>query len=133
MIFATFNLLRNLQSKWKSNENISSQYFIISPFEIYCFACTNVFEKPQFSSIQSLSRVRLFAGTAALQASLSITSSQSLLKLISIETVMPSNHLILSSSSPPALNFPQHQGLFQKMGSLHQVAKVLELQHQSFK
>ena len=95
MIFATFNLLRNLQSKWKSNENISSQYFIISPFEIYCFACTNVFEKPQFSSIQSLSRVRLFAGTAALQASLSITSSQSLLKLISIESVMPSNHLIL--------------------------------------
>ena len=51
----------------------------------------------QFSWVQSLSRVRLFATpwTAALQASLSITKSQSLLKLMSIESVMPSNHLIL--------------------------------------
>ena len=46
---------------------------------------------------QSLSHVRLFATpwTAARQASLSITNSQSLLKLMSIESVMPSNHLIL--------------------------------------
>ena len=52
---------------------------------------------PQFSSVQSLSRVWLFVTpwTAARQASLSITSSQSLLKLMSIESVMPSNHLIL--------------------------------------
>ena len=51
----------------------------------------------QFSSVQSLSRVQLFATpwTAAHQASLSITNSQSLLKLMSIESVMPSNHLIL--------------------------------------
>ena len=51
----------------------------------------------QFSSVQWLSRVRLFATswTAACQASLSITNSQSLLKLKSIELVMPSNHLIL--------------------------------------
>ena len=50
-----------------------------------------------FSSVQSLSRVRLFATpwTAAVQASLSITNSQSLLKLMSIESVMLSNHLIL--------------------------------------
>ena len=49
------------------------------------------------SSVQLLSSVRLFATpwTAARQASLSITNSQSLLKLISIEVVMPSNHLIL--------------------------------------
>ena len=49
------------------------------------------------SSVQSLSRVWLFMtlGTAAHQASLSITNSQSLLKLTSIESVMPSNHLIL--------------------------------------
>ena len=48
-------------------------------------------------SVQSLSCVQLFATpwTAACQASLSITSSQSLLKLMSIESVMPSNHLIL--------------------------------------
>ena len=51
----------------------------------------------QFSSVQSLSRVWLFATpwTAAHQASLSITNSQNLPKLMSIESVMPSNHLIL--------------------------------------
>ena len=50
-----------------------------------------------FSSVQLLSCVRLFVTpwTAARQASLSITNSQSLLKLMSIESVMPSNHLIL--------------------------------------
>ena len=50
-----------------------------------------------FSSVQSLSRVRLFVTPwmAAHQASLSITNPQSLLKLVSIESVMPSNHLIL--------------------------------------
>ena len=51
----------------------------------------------QFSSVQSLSRVRLFATPwiAARQASLSITNSQSLPKLTSIESVMPTKHLIL--------------------------------------
>ena len=51
----------------------------------------------QFSSVQSLSRVQLFVTpwTAARQASLSITNSQSLLKFMSIESVMSSNHLIL--------------------------------------
>ena len=50
-----------------------------------------------FSSVQSLSHVRLFVtpGTAASQASLFITNSRSLLKLMSIESVMPSNYLIL--------------------------------------
>ena len=51
-----------------------------------------------FSSVQSLNCVRLFATpwTTARQASLSITNSQSLLKLMSIESMMPSNLLILS-------------------------------------
>ena len=50
-----------------------------------------------FSSVQSLSRVRLFATpwTAACQASLSITKSWNLLKLMSIDSVMTSDHLIL--------------------------------------
>ena len=54
----------------------------------------------ELSSVQLLSCVRLFATpwTAAHQASLSITSSQSLLKLMPIELVIPSNHLILCSS-----------------------------------
>ena len=51
----------------------------------------------QFSSVQSLSHVRFFVTpwTAARQASLSVTNSQSLPKLVSIESMMPSNHLIL--------------------------------------
>ena len=59
---------------------------------------TDLFWKmDKFSSVQSLSCVRLFATPwiAARQASLSITNSQSLLKLMSIESVMPSSHLIL--------------------------------------
>ena len=94
------------------------------------------FTKDQFSSVQSLSRVRLFVTPwiAVLKASLSITNSQSSLKLMSIELVMPSSHLILSSPSPPAPNPSQHQGLFQWVYSSHEVAKVLEfqLQHHSF-
>ena len=68
-----------------------------------------LFPSVQFSSFQLLSRVQLFAipWTAAHQASLSIANSQSLLKLMSIESVIPSNHLILCSSpSPPLSIFP---------------------------
>ena len=64
----------------------------------------------QFSSVQSLSRVRLFATpwTAARQASLSITNSRSLLKTMSIASVMPSNHvtlcpLLLLPPIPPSI------------------------------
>ena len=62
----------------------------------------------RFSLVQSLSRFRLLATpwTAARQASLSITNSQSLLKLMSIESVMPSNHLILCRPLLPPLIFP---------------------------
>ena len=56
-----------------------------------------LFHNLQFSSVQSLSRVRLFATQwiAARQASLSITNSRSSLRLTSIKSVMPSSHLIL--------------------------------------
>ena len=66
-------------------------------------------------SVQSLSHVRLFVTpwTAAYQASLSISSSWNLLKPMSIESVMPSNHHILSTPSPLTFNLSQHQGLFQ--------------------
>ena len=58
---------------------------------------TNLAFIPSVSSVQSLSRILLFATpwTAACQASSSITNSQSLLRLLSMELVMPSNHLIL--------------------------------------
>ena len=71
-----------------------------------------------FSSVQLLSRVRLFATPwiTARQASLSITNSQSSLKLMSIESVMPSSHLILCrpllscpQSLPASKSFPMSQ------------------------
>ena len=93
-------------------------------------------ERTQFSSVQLLSHVWLFATPwiTTHQASLSITNSRSSLKLMCIESVMPSSHLILSSPSPPAFNPSQHQGLFQWVNSSHELAKVLEFQseHQSF-
>ena len=46
------------------------------------------------------------------------------------DAIQPSHHLL--SASPPAFNLSQYQGLFQWIISLYQVAKVLELQHQSF-
>ena len=84
----------------------------------------------QFSSVQYLSRVHLFVTpwTAAHQPSLSIPNSQSLLKLMYIRSVMPSNHLILLSPSPPAPNPSQHQSPLQWVNSSHEVAKVLEFQ-----
>ena len=73
-----------------------------------------------FQSVQSLSRVRLFATPwiAARQASLSITNSQSSLRLMSIESVMPSNHLILCRPLlllppiPPSIRVFQMSQLF---------------------
>ena len=59
--------------------------------------CASGYKRVQFSSVQSLSRVQLFLTPwiTARQASLSITNSQSTLKLTSIKSVMPSSHLIL--------------------------------------
>ena len=75
----------------------------------------------QFSLVQSLSHVRLFvtSWTAARQASLSITNSRSLLKLMSIELVMPSNHLILCHPLllPPSI-FPSIR-VFSNGSALH--------------
>ena len=74
-----------------------------------------------FSSVQSLSYFRLFATpwTAARQASLSMTSSQRLLKLMSTESVMPSNHLILCCPLllPPSI-FPSIT-VFSSESALH--------------
>ena len=74
----------------------------------------------QFSSVQSLSRVQLFvtAWIAAHQASLSITSSQGLVKLMSVESVMPSNYLILCSLLLPPSVFPSIR-VFSKELVLH--------------
>ena len=84
----------------------------------------------QFSSVQSLSRVRLFATPwiTARQASLSITNSRSSLRLASIKSVMPSSHLILCRPLLLLPPIPPSISLFQWVNSSHEVAKVLEFQ-----
>ena len=87
--------------------------------------------------VHSLRCVQLFvtAWTAALQDSLQSITNSCLIKHMPIELVMDSVHLILCHpTSPFAFSLSQYQGLYQIFSSLHQVAKVLELQlqHQSF-
>ena len=85
--------------------------------------------------VQLLSCVRLFVTpwTSAHQPPLSFTISRSLFKLMSIESVMPSNHLICCSLLLLPSIFPSIR-VFSNESTLHQVAKVLEfrLQHHSF-
>ena len=89
----------------------------------------------QFSSVQSLSHVQLFATPwiAEHQASLSITNSKSSLKLTSIGSVMPSNHIIfcrpfllLPSIFPSVFSNESFPRVFSSDSSSNQVAKVLE-------
>ena len=87
--------------------------------------CSSTFAWCQFSPDQSLSRVRRFATPriAPGQASLSITNSQSLLKLMPIESVIPSSHLILCR---PLILLPPISPsirVFSKESTLHEVAK----------
>ena len=113
--------LQHQSFQWKVNSGLIS--FRIDWFDLLAVQGTL---KSLLCSVQSLSHVQLFPTpwTAAHQASLSITNSQNLPKLMSIELVMPSNHFIVCHSpSPPALNLSQHQGLFQWVSSSHQVAK----------
>ena len=114
--------------------------FLTSLHATCCAVCLSVLNS--VSSVQSLSRVWLFAtpGTAACQASLSITNSWSLLKLMSIELAMPCHHLILCcpllllpSIFPSIRVFPSESVLcIRLIQSI--LCKVLEfqLQHQSF-
>ena len=88
------------------------------------------------SSVHLLSCVQFFVipWTAARQASLYINNFQSLLKLMSIESVMPSNYPIICRPLLLPLICPSHQGLSKWVSSSLEVAKVLEFQlkHQSF-
>ena len=79
---------------WTRLSDFTFTFFLLT---ISVYQPSKPFNKGQFSPIQLLSHVQLFATpwTAAHQASLSITNSRSLLKLMSIKSVMSSNHLIL--------------------------------------
>ena len=110
-------------------QSIGASASVLYVFIYICiYVCIYIY---QFRSVQSLSCVRLFATPwiSARQASLSITNSQSLLKLISswVGDAIQLSHP-LSSPSPPDFNLSQHQGLFKWARSLLQVAKILEFQ-----
>ena len=125
----TTALLRDVKSQWVHSKNLLCKTFTGSP-SLMTLAQEHSFlflESLPHHSVQALGRVRLFATPwiAAHQASLSMTNSWSLLRLMPIQLVMPSSHLILLCPSPPAPNPSQHQGLFQWVNSSHQVAKVL--------
>ena len=117
---------------WHTKEHISPWYILgsgVSGHRICLYSASVV--------VQLLSHVWLFATpwTAAPQASLSFIISQSLLKLMSILLMIPSNHFILRYPLLLLLSiFPSITVFFQGVGSLHQVAKVLGLQlpHQFF-
>ena len=85
--------------------------------------------------IQFLSHFQFFVTpwTVAGQVFLSFSVSLSFLRLMSVESVMPSQPFHpMSPHHALSLNLSQHQGLFQSISSSPQVAKVLEFQHQSF-
>ena len=85
---------------------------------VFQWKCLNI-SSVQFNSVQSLSCVQLFdSWTRACQASLSITNSQRLLKLMSIESVVPSSHLILCHPLLLLLPIPPSIRVFSKESTL---------------
>ena len=103
--FGSYNIMIEYLHMLQTISQISLVDIYLPP---YCFQCCLVF----FFMIMC---------TAAHQASLSFTISQSLLKHMSIESVMPSNHLILVALFPLLHSVSLSQGLFQWVRSSHQV------------
>ena len=142
-------ILMNIQVGWFSGSpthNLGNMFLSCSSIDSGWFCFSFTLKGAQRSSlkksflfavvVQSFSYVWLFAipWTAARQDSLSFIISQCLCKLMSIESVMPSNHHILCHPLILLPSTSQHQCLFQWISSSHQVAEVLELQlqYQSF-
>ena len=143
-----FHCLKAYVSEVKGGEGFS-QYFFFPFKNFYTFISLfclkeSLNAKPlrsnaislDFSSVQLLSRVQLFAvlWTAAHQVSLSITNSWSLLKLMSIELVMPSNHLILCCSFlllppiPPSIRWPKHWSFRFSISPSNKYSEVISFQ-----
>ena len=135
--YATGNQWRNNSRKIEGIEPEQKQHPVVDVTgdrsnircckEQYCVGTWNV---RSISSVQSLGRVRLFVTPciAARQASLSITNSRSSLKFMSIESVTPSNHLILCQPLLLLPPIPPSIRVFQWVNSSHEVAKVLQFQ-----
>ena len=116
------------KSNWKSTilvKVVDLLYIITLHIILKHTATLTVDRAPSLVVVLSLSHVRLFvtSWTAACQASLSFTVFQSLLRLMSIESMMPSHHLILCHPLLLSSILPN----IRVFDSSHQVAKVLEL------
>ena len=100
--------------------------FLLCRFGTLRWGCRSSTGIIQFSSVQSLSHVQLFATpwTTACQASLSITNSWSLPKLMSIELVMPSSHLILCRSLLLPSIFPSSRVFSNESALLSQMSQL---------
>ena len=99
--------LRVFGDVWRAREKGYEAKISLAAWHVQGSKTKQVGTSVQFSSFQLLSRFQLFATPriTALQASLSITSSQSLLKLMPIESVMPSSHLILCPPPSPGTHY----------------------------
>ena len=111
-IFSVTFVLWKCMSLWKT-----------SPVTFYHTYLYLIMVMIQFSSVSQSCLTLCDPMNHSMPGLMSVTNSRSLLKLMSIKSVMPSSHLILSSPSPPAPNPSQHQGLFQRVNSLHEVVK----------
>ena len=153
--FAFTNVFLTYLATWEVHRRINNKYFFFKRQkkpkkkpDIYCLTFSNfqylsakylAILGIQFSTVQSLSRVWLFATpwTAACQSSLSITNSHSLPKFMLIESVMPSSHLILCRPLlllpfPASESFPMSQ-LFASDGqSIGASASVLPVSIQGW-
>jgi len=143
--WAAYAWIMQVTWRWKHQfSSVAQSYWTLCDFmdcSMPGFPVHHQLPELPFSSVTQLCPTLCNPTDCSKPASLFITNYQSLLKFMFIKSVIPSNHLILSSPSPPAFNLSQHllqwvfsQGLFQWVSSLHQVAKGLEfqLQHQSF-
>ena len=115
-----------MANRWGNNGNSDRLYFLGSKI-------TADGDSVQFSHSVMSSSLRPH-GLQHSQASLSITNSQSLLKLMSIESVMPSNHLVLCRTFSSCLRSFPASGSFPRSVFFTSGAQVLnlQLQHQSF-
>ena len=134
--FSILIFFKSFNHKWVLNFVKGFLYFYWDYHMIFIFQFVNMVY--HIDSVQSLSHVRLFE-THSMDCSTPGLPLQHQLPEFTqthvhwVGVVIQPSHA-LSSPSPPILNLSQHQGLFQWVGSSHQVAKVLELQlqHQSF-
>ena len=150
------NMSTKLTNSKEKNEWLQSRYFNIKHISIACYAkslqsCPTLWpyrRPPPGSPVPGILQARTLEWVAIsfsnawkwkvkanwtdpCQACLSLTVCQSLLKFMFI-LVMPSNPSHSLSLASLALSLSQHQGLFPCVGCSHEVAKLLELQHQSF-